>query len=135
MIENADSLNVFLQDISLFLLSDIKDCEQKGLLYSTFPKELDLSVLFDSTIEISAQAKILTEPVIKILNNLKSVDIGITSYSLSMVGQIIAKTQINILGTSYRAKNNFKLKLSDFTAQNIIAMGESSAYGISNNSK
>jgi hypothetical protein len=122
-VKNADSLYSYLRDTYSFSLDDIKDCEHKGLIYSTFPKELDISGLTKNNTSFFDGMRILTDFVLELLGRQENVELGILSYSLSRVGNIIANTQINLIGTEYSTQHEFGLKYSDFKAQNIVAGG------------
>ena len=129
-VENADALYSYLLETNLFSLDDIKDCEHKGLLYSTFPKELNISGLSENYTSFSDEVKMLAEFVLELLGRRENVELDILSYSLSRVGRIIANTQINIIGTEYSTQHKYGLKYSDFRAQNIVAGGGIFAGGI-----
>lgn len=136
-IEFPDKLCDYLESVSKFSIEDIKKCEMLFLIYDRTQYEHDLSALTEYEPK-NDQIRRLTE-VVKFISlnhydiNFKegifesSNDINLSVYTLSEIGKIISRCQIESLGTKCFANDIFPSKLSDLIADNVLAMGSSSA--------
>lgn len=117
-ISRVELLTSFINESVVIHDSDIALCQQRGLLYSLFPKELDIADLFETNIFPELIMKIKS-----IYSNLKEKDINLLGYSLHLPGSIIANIIIEELGVRYTGQKSFPTKFADFVANNIMGLG------------